>query len=628
MYNQNQLARDEVSLSRIEITIAGKPVSDHDRAQFVAVTLLRFGLETDLLQVDSFSPQCAFRRQVLSLKTLDLAYYYADWKATKLFWLRVKGENPGMTPKRFKHALAPEVHYTWIPGIAARLWNDDRSMLEWLSFDERCLLDSLDTQDEEIRTYVSYEKELAVMTYDSQDIDLCRSIISDWLKDSCPSAQLPRPKFGPGAVSGMKGRLPAGWKAAAFRYPKEGGQKIADLYHCDLEDLFPDNNANADVLNSSDYDYCNQILFVPKSATSHRVISKEPLWLSWVQQAIKDQLFQIVEEHPDMFTWFSNQGASRDMALVGSLNGGYATVDFSSASDSVTVQLVASLFEDTYWKDLLLASRSTHAELPDGQRIELHKFAPMGSATCFVTMDIILLSICEAAVRRRLGRRGHLSDYTVYGDDVVIRVDCYDEFITTVRRLGFRENMSKTYATKSSWIYRESCGIEAVNGKDITPIRYSRFQEPVSRMRYQSSMEILPSWVDLCNRLLLGGYIQTRSVATWLIRQAVASDRRLQKVWYTLPRVDYTDFLSGKILPTCIVVPDGTATNFHVDKRDGYAIQRIVYEDHQYADDVAYMLWPFAAAYGERTKWDDPIRDALSGSFGTRSSRWGVSSVE
>jgi hypothetical protein len=324
--------------------------------------------------------------------------------------------------------------------------------------------------------------------------------------------------------------------------------------------------------------FVNQIIFVPKNALTRRTISAEPAWLSWLQQAVKELMFSYVETHPKMYTWFSNQEYSRELALKGSIDGSYATIDFSSASDSITVPLVSTLYARTPLRDVLLEVRSRQAKLPDGRVVPLTKYAPMGSATCFATMDIIFLSICERAVRLSLGRTGQKGDYTVYGDDVIIRSDCVDAFKEITYELHLQINEDKSYEYPSGYgVYRESCGIEAYGGVDVTPVRYSRFQDPVIASAPLSST-YWASTVDLMNRLYLTGLYKTRSVITQIIKFNVTGRRAhklSRKIWENILRIDAYDYQKGYDGPIAIITPDGTATNYHQRHRLNRALWRV-----------------------------------------------------
>lgn len=219
----------------------------------------------------------------------------------------------------------------------------------------------------------------------------------------------------------------------------------------------------------------------------------------------------------------------------------------------------------------------------------------MGSATCFATMDIIFLSICELAVRTVSGRKGRSDDYCVYGDDVAIRSEYVDTFLGICTELHLKINQDKSYSDpKGHRLYRESCGIECLDGRDITPLRYSRFQAPilttapVDRKYWESTL-------DLMNRLLIDKYfLNTRSVVVELIKYstthgprakagkgAQASRAKLalsKRIWEHALRVDMTDYQEGQDGPLVVVTPDGTATNYRARWRFNPSYQRLEVE--------------------------------------------------
>jgi hypothetical protein len=448
--------------------------------------------------------------------------------------------------------------------VAEKLYYSPGAMLQWLAFDERLQTDSNEDVSDEISSYIDFEEELRTYTYDDELTSKLNQIVYDWLVDFEPSLELPRPKFGPGATAEY-GRIPALSKAMKLVYDEQRVRHICELFYCDVDDMMVGTPGEAS--------YTNRIIFVPKNALKHRIISAEPTWLTWLQQAIKNPLFDYVEKHPAMFTWFSDQSKSRECAQLGSLDGSYATIDFSSASDSITVPLVREVYANLPLKELLLGTRSTTAEMPDDSLVSLTKFAPMGSATCFATMDIIFLSICELSVREVSGRKGRPGDYVVYGDDVAIRTEYTDTFLHLCDRLHLKINKDKSYADpKGTRLYRESCGIECLDGVDITPVRYSRFQEPIL-----ATAPIDRKWwestIDLMNRLLIDRrYLHTRSAIVELIKLSISRGKAARKavsqsIWHHALRIDESDYEVGQDGPLAIVVPDNTATNFRCQYR-------------------------------------------------------------
>jgi hypothetical protein len=579
------------------------------------------------------------------MKTLKLAFICESQRSEGL-----------QTFADFKRRHSGEVRYKWIFVVLERLWGSFRACLQWLAFDERLLLITNEADiTAELLDYIEFEQHLAVRDKSVEDYPYpqLRSIISEWLQDFALGEEAPRAHFGPGAVSGMKGRPSFLEKAHACVWDPEVVDCFSQHHDCPIDELIPGVPWSGDEAEAKEL-YTNRIIFRPKNALKHRIISAEPVWLSWLQQDIKEALYNYVEGHPKMFSWFSNQEESRKLARRGSVDGSYATFDFSNASDAITVAQVESLFRRTYVCEPLLAARSRYARLPRwGLTIELDKFAPMGSATCFVTMDIILLSACEYSIRKSLGRPGRRGDYVVYGDDVIIHVAAAETFQHVVDALGFTLNSDKSYwKSATPHFYRESCGIEAFDGVDVTPIRYSRFQRPIVDDGDPSDGTWLPSVVSLMNRLLLKGLWNTRSAILEMLKytldRACADPdpnrarigRRMQHVWDRLLRVDASDYNEGTDGPCCVVVPDGTATNYRTKKRWNAHLHRLeyrvsvcsvkpveTYEGEPYRfgsfhdDEMLYLLW-FHRARTELRTGELSTERLMTGVAGVSDQKW------
>lgn len=641
---KGQMAREAERLLGVRVSVNGIPANLHDLYQFVTVTIIRYGIEADFCGLTSVT-QCAYRRTVLSLPEIDLQTYAQDMKTAKTEFIAYAQSDQGVGSFRgFKRRVSRRITYKWVISTLERFWGCFRSCLLWLSFDERLLLTTNeDAIGPEVLDYIEYEETLAHSLSDGNTLDQLSLIIRDWFQDFSLGEHEPDGKFGPGAVADAKGRISYFEKAQACAWDPEVVQIFAEMYDADVDEVIPGRPSDSETI------WRNRIIFRPKNALKHRIISAEPTWLSWLQQDLKGHLFQYVEAHRGIMTWFSNQGESRKLALEGSESGEYATIDFSNASDSVKTRDVDRLFQYTYFHDALLAARSREAELPRwGARVLLDKFAPMGSATCFWTMDVILCACCELACREVLGRSAKRGDYVVYGDDVVIRRGLVSHFLRNVSALGMSVNADKSYwGTDSRYLYRESCGIEAYGGLDCTPLRYSRFQEPVYRSDCPSDGTWLPSVVDLMNRLLMKGLWNARSAVVSLLNATMDracantdsvirdSARRMRHVWDTLLRVDASDYAQGQEGPTCVVVPDGTATNFRCKRRWNATLQRgevlasvfseravSTYKQDGYWDNDQWrQLWYFRARSELRTA-EPSFQRVMASAAGASSQQW------
>lgn len=227
---------------------------------------------------------------------------------------------------------------------------------------------------------------------------------------------------------------------------------------------------------SSSSEFTGEVQFVPKGTNKKRVVSKEPTTNIFFQKKINVLMDKYFRKHPEMHINLHRQENNREMALDGSTYGNFATIDLSSASDSVTLTLVRNLFADQpRLLRLLMWSRTKQVRLPDGCTVELEKFAPMGGGTCF-PVECVVFSAVVAAVMKRHGKH---SRYWVYGDDIVVPKWAYDEVIDLLHQLNFIPNDDKSYGHGS--LFTESCGIECFRGFDVSPIRISRKWDPIDR---------------------------------------------------------------------------------------------------------------------------------------------------
>jgi hypothetical protein len=264
--------------------------------------------------------------------------------------------------------------------------------------------------------------------------------------------------------------------------PQHGPGGVAKLGRCSIEVKY--NNLYSDrrleysfgpplwpVKSDSGLSRTSQTIFVPKSYKSFRTISMEPATLQYYQQGVWRVIEKIVSRSPYLrnHIGFRDQTRNKRLAQEGSINRNYATIDLSSASDSVSYELVKQLFRGTWLSRYFLSTRSTSTELPDGRIVQLKKFAPMGSALCFPIETLIFAAVCELVTKRhRIS-----GQYSVFGDDIIVPVQCTEDLIDVLNTLGFSTNRSKSFYLDTCW-FRESCGGEYCDGYDVTPMRVSR----------------------------------------------------------------------------------------------------------------------------------------------------------
>lgn len=97
----------------------------------------------------------------------------------------------------------------------------------------------------------------------------------------------------------------------------------------------------------------------------------------------------------------------------------------------------------------------------------------MGNACTFPVETLIFLGIALASVLTTRKLKVTLRNVTrlarevaVYGDDVIVPVDSRELFSASLEVLYFKINDSKTFWNGN---FRESCGVDAFRGYDVTP---------------------------------------------------------------------------------------------------------------------------------------------------------------
>lgn len=209
-----------------------------------------------------------------------------------------------------------------------------------------------------------------------------------------------------------------------------------------------------------------RVILVPKDSRGPRLISCEPVDFQWIQQGLSRAIVRHVEQSPitRYSVRFTDQQPNRIAALYGSQQGRYSTLDLKEASDRVTVGHVRLLFPEPLQKQLL-DCRSLSTGMPGGNVVILNKYAPMGSALCFPILALTVWSLLIAGTLDADTREG----IYVYGDDVIVPTAYAARAISILECFGLKVNSDKSC---TNGLFRESCGLDAFSGIDVTPVRF------------------------------------------------------------------------------------------------------------------------------------------------------------
>jgi len=320
-----------------------------------------------------------------------------------------------------------------------------------------------------IDRFVENEQRVSGEQLSSHDpvIRNARALVHDVLSDFDPKDIVPR--HGPGAVATGE-RLEGKWLFKRL-YPKlhsqypyyeyfvvGGARELLDRieWYKSLDRTSPDQA---------------KVVLVPKDSRGPRLISAEPLEFQYIQQGIGRKLMSHLESHrlTKGFINFVDQSVNGRLALEASASGEFATLDLKDASDLVSLTLVRLIFPERVYK-CLEATRTSSTRLPDGRSVALHKFAPMGSALCFPVEALCFWAVAVAGLLSEDSRA--YSDVTrsvyVYGDDIICRTASFHTVVHALESVGLEVNHSKSM---HRGYFRESCGVDAFNGMDVTPTR-------------------------------------------------------------------------------------------------------------------------------------------------------------
>jgi hypothetical protein len=206
----------------------------------------------------------------------------------------------------------------------------------------------------------------------------------------------------------------------------------------------------------------NKIAFVPKTVKTERTIAVEPLLNGYVQKGIDVFLRKRLKRVGiDLEDQSLNQGLARFGSIQDLDADPYVTIDLSSASDSISIGLCRNLLPPD-WFDFLNQIRSKHY-LIEGRIAPYEKFVSMGNGFCFPLETLIFASLCHVAYREI----SKPDDFSVYGDDIIVRRSVADRVLSLLQVCGFEANRNKTFIQGP---FRESCGADWFNGEDVRPI--------------------------------------------------------------------------------------------------------------------------------------------------------------
>jgi hypothetical protein len=218
-------------------------------------------------------------------------------------------------------------------------------------------------------------------------------------------------------------------------------------------------SASASLGNSPSFIRGNAFFSVPKTALTRRGCAKEPSVNGFYQLGLGRVMKKRLLSRG--INLAEGQDIHRLRAKSASRDGQLATIDLSSASDTVCVNLV-KLMLNPKWFELLDSLRSPYT-LVGGKWVRLEKFSSMGNGYTFELETCLFAAIAHTACR---GEVTYGRDFLVYGDDIIVPVRFAKDVISALKFFGFTPNEKKTFSEGS---FRESCGGDFFDGVGVRP---------------------------------------------------------------------------------------------------------------------------------------------------------------
>jgi hypothetical protein len=275
-----------------------------------------------------------------------------------------------------------------------------------------------------------------------------------------PSELIPR--FGPGATVGDRGRLTTviDKMVSTPTYTPQCAQLLELWKHTAWGREYLRRPEKRGLIRPVDF---GRFVTVPKDAKTDRSIEIQPSINVFYQLGVGAAMRQRLNRWG--IDLDNGQDVHRRVACEASRSGTYSTIDLSSASDTISREVVKALIPGD-WYAVMAMLRTSKSLLPNGKKLWLEKFSAMGNGYTFELETLIFGALVEATLSE-LGEPNKAGiDFWVYGDDIIVPTCTTRAVLAVLRRFGFTPNASKTFSTGQ---FRESCGGDFFGGAAVRP---------------------------------------------------------------------------------------------------------------------------------------------------------------
>lgn len=393
---------------------------------------------------------------------------------------------------------------------------------------------------------------------DDRWIEAARRWVAATALDQATDWFQPNSKHGPGAVAEKGWGIVEKYSSATPGYPAWMG------------DMF----GYSGVFQPGDADMPDsRLTFVHKDYRGPRAIAPIAMWRMFFQQSLMRTMTAALESK----VWangrknplygyinFTDQSVNGRLAQGSSWDRTHGTTDMREGSNYVTVEHVSRIFGDRLCS-ALLALRDTHIVLPNGKSHEIRMHAGMGSATCFPTMALVYSALLHGS-----GIKAY-----VYGDDIIVPTEKWSLAMRILSDSGLPVNDKKSFV---SGYFRESCGIDAFKGVNITPVRVRSLLDVDDKRKLKS--ESYAPLVALSNQLAAAGFTLAQRWVESYVPRKISRERTQSGLSL---HYDPSPSLSCRFLQVPIVKTLVTRTT---GERDGDALKWVIVAKDAFLDCV------------------------------------------
>lgn len=208
---------------------------------------------------------------------------------------------------------------------------------------------------------------------------------------------------------------------------------------------------------------------VPKNSDINRMIAVEPTGNMFLQQGLMAMMYVRMKRVGLDLAILPT--LHKERAKIASITSNEATIDWSSASDCVSIELLRWLLPPK-WFECCDRVRSTSMSI-DKESVALNMFSTMGNAVTFPLETLVFWTLAQATRLQSLNTLSHFPEWkdrhlcSVFGDDCIVPSSIALDFIQVMENVGFIVNEEKSFYGDER--FRESCGGDYLRGYDVRP---------------------------------------------------------------------------------------------------------------------------------------------------------------